>query len=380
MAAVADVADSRPARDTRARSWVFTLNNPTNAEEAILHVLPCKYVCFGREVGEGGTPHLQGFLQFNSPMKFSVLSKRLGSRYHIERAGAQPGRAIAYCKKGDQSKDEWDRLKDKGPNFGLNADVYERGDIPIGGVGKKCTIAERAERNARLLDPSVLLGDLARQGEIDAFQIRALKNARYDVAQEGPGVQTEDVRGVWIYGPPGTGKTHYARHTYPGAYVKAQNKWFDGYCGEQYIILDDLDTPVLGHYLKIWADRWSTGAEVKGGKINLKHLKFVVTSNYHPRELWPASEDPRNAALCAAIVRRFDVVHMPFRRDLAQAEPAEDAPPRPGGVLDLSRSDDNVVLSLPDVIPETPPGCRGEDWDDGDLIYSPDPLPLLSLE
>lgn len=50
------------------------------------------------------------------------------------------------------------------------------------------------------------------------------------------------VRGVWYTGPPGVGKTHLARTTYPGAFIKSQNKWWDGYLDQKYVILDDFDT------------------------------------------------------------------------------------------------------------------------------------------
>ena len=93
----------------------------------------------------------------------------------------------------------------------------------------------------------------------------------------------EDVRGIWMWGPAGCGKSTYARQfgiDNGGYYEKAQNKWWDGYDGEPVVILNDLDTHTLNHYLKIWADKFACKGEVKGSTVWLKHKYFIVTSNY----------------------------------------------------------------------------------------------------
>lgn len=115
----------------------------------------------------------------------------------------------------------------------------------------------------------------------------------------------DSVRGVWIFGPPGTGKSTYARTRFTDIYIKGQHKWFDGYAGQRTILLDDLDTKTLGHYLKIWMDKFSCSGETKGGHVHLQHTAFVVTSNYSIEYLF--QEDPQ---LVLAISRRCEIIPM----------------------------------------------------------------------
>lgn len=153
------------------------------------------------------------------------------------------------------------------------------------------------------------LVEAVREGVIPIEKYRSVKQSveLYKLDAEPP-FEAPDVRGIWIYGPPGVGKSHYAREHYPGAYIKGQNKWFDGYQGQHNIILDDYDCKKegLGHYLKIWLDKWATPGEVKGGQISLHHRNFVITSNYTPEEVCP--EDP---VMAQAIRRRCKMIHIP---------------------------------------------------------------------
>lgn len=82
-----------------SRRWVFTLNNYTPAELANVRAIPHTYLCFGREVGASGTPHLQGFIIFPGPKRSRGAKQALGTRAHVEIARASSVQASEYCKK-----------------------------------------------------------------------------------------------------------------------------------------------------------------------------------------------------------------------------------------------------------------------------------------
>ena len=69
----------------KARSFVFTLNNYTDDEFMLIKELKYKYIVIGDEIGENGTPHLQGYVNFSSPISFNTIKKAM-PRAHIETA------------------------------------------------------------------------------------------------------------------------------------------------------------------------------------------------------------------------------------------------------------------------------------------------------
>lgn len=109
--------------------WVFTINNPTEEDFQRLTVL-CEdvgnngivYLVYGREVGEHGTPHLQGFVIFSTRKRLGGVRDVLGQRGHYECCRGTNDQAADYCKK--------------------DGDFVEAGTIPRTGRERQPTVAD----------------------------------------------------------------------------------------------------------------------------------------------------------------------------------------------------------------------------------------------
>ena len=96
-------------RGPRVKYWSFTLNNYTqaNLDRLSTPIDGVDYLVFGREVGESGTPHLQGTVCFSTRRRLSEVLTILGQCH------CQPTRllteSVEYCKK-DGDFVEWGTL------------------------------------------------------------------------------------------------------------------------------------------------------------------------------------------------------------------------------------------------------------------------------
>jgi len=121
-------APSVASQQPKSKCWLFTLNNPT-PEEGINPDL-VDYAVVGSETcPTTGTWHFQGYAIFKAEKRLSAL-KKIMPRAHWTKADGTPMQNSNYCKKGEQPKAEWDAHKEKGPNWGLNAEFMEIGAIP----------------------------------------------------------------------------------------------------------------------------------------------------------------------------------------------------------------------------------------------------------
>lgn len=312
---------------TRGYSWCFTVNNFTEDDEHAVFAAAeeaSALIC-GKEIGDGGTPHLQGFMRFNSLKSLDQL-KGLLPRAHLELKAAKSlfRQAWDYCQKGAQEKAEWDEMKSLGPSFGKDADVFVKGDCPPDPKDS----GEREKRKWEGYVAAHQAGDImsiptdvrVRYGK--GIARVALENQILAANPDGlPTLPGDGPWHYWIYGPEGTGKSHRATELcgeYPKAYWKNPSEsYWEEYHGQHNVVVDDYQGGMTASEMKLLLDKRPFAAKVKFGGTFIRPRLVVVTSNYHPKELFgPKDVGP--------ILRRVTIIHMTDR--YTAPPPQSDAP------------------------------------------------------
>lgn len=301
------------------RSICWTLNNyvlqeDPNEPPASTLEFDCwdqiTYNVYGREVGENGTPHLQGYTEFKTGVRFSAIKKLLPNAHIAPRYRKSTAlQASRYCKKGIQSHDEWTRLGVEGPNYGVGAIVVEYGKIsmPQGYRSDIATATQMIDEGARMRDVALANPEtfVKYHKGLQAYQAITLPKR-----DQKPRVRV-------FHGSTGSGKTKAAfdifRATGQPYYVwsPGQDKWFDGYEGETQVLFDEFRGQLpMGEMLGL-LDRYEIRVPYKGGFVQFNGLDIIITSPCHPSEWYRTCGNDRIDQLLRRINEIVDFSPVP---------------------------------------------------------------------
>ncbi len=109
--------------------------------------------------------------------------------------------------------------------------------------------------------------------------------------------ETRDINVELYWGISGSGKTRKATEDNPD-YFMLNGPWFDGYTGQNCLIIDDFRSWLPMHLMKRLLDRYILYVDVKGSRVPARWTKCVITSNHNVEDWWPNSthtDEDKNA-------------------------------------------------------------------------------------
>ena len=226
------------------RDWCFTAwEKPINFDKEKI-----KYIIYGYELcPTNNREHYQGFAIFNRTVRLPQAKRCVGGgdRTHIKPRRGTRDQARDYCRK-DGNVFEWGRFDPM-----TKEDLFKQ---PIEILKKDYPeFYCRYHRGLEKLQPK---GPIERDMEI-----------------------------YILWGEPGTGKTSHVMRTHGESVYKFDPpyKWFDGYEGEEVLLIDDYKRGAIdrGLLLNI-LDRWRLKIDIKGSYTWALWTKVYITTNFHP--------------------------------------------------------------------------------------------------
>lgn len=264
----------------RVKKVCFTLNNYTQEEENEIYEyceLQALFCIIGREVGESGTPHLQGYINHKKSVRFSALVKVM-PRAHITRANGTDADNLAYCSKEDKEPYQ----------IGVPQTVGKRNDLTkaIAMAKEKKTLQEIAKE----CPEQFIKYHRGLERLVSSFQ--------------KPRDRNDPPQVYWIWGETGVGKTRFAFDQLPEEqiYIKDSTQWWDGYSQQECILIDDFDGKwEFRDFLRL-LDRYKYRGQIKGGYVEINSSFIIITCEFPPQTYWQGNG-------LAQVLRRITEVH-----------------------------------------------------------------------
>lgn len=292
-----------------ARHWVFTIHceSPGNDEMTAIRMAwrppqltsKIRYLVCQQERGAGtGRLHWQGYVQFTSAVRAPQVRSLLSCAWAwVKPARGTPQQARAYCMK------ETTRVP--------GGDVIERGSI-VETQGKRNDLDDvysMIKGGARMIDV------LDAQPTSFMRYTRGIQAASHLLRTAAASTTLRDPEIIVVWGPPGSGKSKWVWDTYGGENMYTLSLsgsaiWWDGYDGQETVLLDDYAGQIPFRSLLNYTDRYPVQCPVKGSMVWLAATRIIFTSNLHWSCWYQA--DPTHRRDLAALQRRISMVrHVP---------------------------------------------------------------------
>lgn len=230
-----------------SRGYVFTINNSKCSKEEVIELFKMNYpktllyVCISKECGEHGTLHLQGYIEFSSPIAF-INFKNVIPTAHIEKRRGNPSQARDYVFKVGDYIESVDKITT------IEAAI-EFGALPDYSMGKRNDLSDIVD----MLESGCLIKDIRIAYPSHYLRYRQHIHSLYqEIIGERYSCCTRELDVFYIYGSSRTGKTSgiYNYYGFESVYrCSNYDNPFDGYVGQDIVLLDDFNSNLKIEYM-----------------------------------------------------------------------------------------------------------------------------------
>lgn len=169
----------------------------------------CVFGVLGKETGESGTPHIQGYFNLKTPRQFSTLKKAFPTA-HLEKAIADDSTNLAYCTKADTTAYKFGEPQTQGKRNDLSALEEIKAEIRSG-VTKFQLMDQYSKaysKHQRFIESYIQEFANAKMDKEVIENFRPWQQSLINTLQQ----PADDRHIIWVYDPDGgIGKTRLSR-------------------------------------------------------------------------------------------------------------------------------------------------------------------------
>lgn len=273
------------------KNYCFTYY-PDNADVLpVLEIENAEYVLMGfEECPKTKKMHYQSFIYWTKKITITTCINRLKKHFnkavHVEVCKGSIEDNIKYCSKDGKTLEYGTKPKGQGARTDLN------------------TIKDK------ILNHELTADDICVNEPEFYHQYGRTLNKLEDIALRRK-FRTEMTEGIWLYGSTGVGKSHEAFKNYnPDTHYlfPNDNGWWDGYKGQETVIINDFRGNIQYSELLELVDKWPKTVRRRNREpAPFISKKIIITSSLKPNEVY------HNLAIndnLDQIYRRFEIINM----------------------------------------------------------------------
>lgn len=274
---------------------IFTINNYTDEDVERVKTMDAKAVKAGCEVGEQGTPHIQGAVVWNNARSYKGAQKELCGK------GGK-----CFTKKMEGTWDDQD--------YCLKDGEIIRNDEYVEEQGKRNDIVEMRDAIKRGATDAELC-DEHPEATAKFQRFIGFARAAYEPIPEALPRGSKQM-GIWIWSTePNMMKTTWVDTHYPARYEKASDRWWDGYANEEVVLIDEpspLWYNAFWNNMKIWCQEKPFRGQrgVGEGKKLIRFKRLFVCANQSPEQYFNGPQGKESAWEEAIFKSRFRTIEI----------------------------------------------------------------------